>query len=179
MVLNLTQRDDVNIIHSIAKNCKINYMRVSRETGYNYLSLKRKIDKLISNGFIEVKPLVSTAMIGREAALVKFKSKHSSRLVEFLARCNRFLAVLNTNDTVTAIIIGRSKTDILKFLDNLSQFGDGISEYNVEFGSVPLSLKIPIKSTGECRYQCFIGENTFSCLQLNFNNKLNNRSKPL
>lgn len=152
----LTIHDDgITLMRSITRNCRVSYARIARETGQNYVTVKMKIERAISKGLLDIKPLVSAKLFGRVGAILRLKTRNPSRIIEFLSKCNRILGVMVNGEEIIAMAVGKDKVEIIAIINRLSLIGDGLLEYSIEYGELPSILLIPVKNCNICESECF------------------------
>lgn len=168
MSIDLSESNDVEtrLLESMIRNCRVNLASVSKETGLKYSSLQIRFKRLKERGLFDVKPMVSTKLAGYIGAVVRFRAEHKERMVDFLSKCNRVIGLMeNDNGEIIALMYGRSKVEINTIVSSISLHGDGISEFSIEYGKLPLTLLIPLKKSEVCLNECILKETIGSICQ--------------
>lgn len=146
-----------DLIVSMTRNCRVNVRNVSRELGSNYVTVKKRISRLLSNGYFFIKPMVSAKLAGITAGLVRIRNP-SPWLFRFISHCNRVLAYVNMERETVLLVYGRDKQDIVNLINRIMEKNDEFLELTIEFGKLPLTQLIPIKSVdhgnGFCDQEC-------------------------
>lgn len=171
----LSNCNDEKFVKALAGNCRVSIMNVARETKQNYLSVKQKIDRLLSRELVSIRPLVSSKLTGRVGAIIRLKTEHFEKVNEVLSKCNRVVGLLNVGDEVVAIVYARDKMEVMSFVNRLMLVGDGLKEFSVEYGELPQSCMVPIKTLELCPLECFSefpgSKSCLPALSLRNNNK--------
>jgi len=167
----------VKLVVSISNNCRVLYSKVAAEIGASCSAVKMRIERAMERGLLSVKPLFSAKTFGRVGALLRIKTDgNREKMIELLTRCNRVLGLTTLGDEIVAIIVARSKLDVMALINRLTLIGDGLVEYSVEYGEIPQNTMIPVKTTRDCEQGCIFGFSSKDCLpSLNAKNHRNNK----
>lgn len=147
------------LLVSVTKNCRLNIRNISRELGSSYLTVRKRIMKMMSNGYFTVKPMVSARLAGLMAGLVRVKHP-PPWIFKFLAHCNRVLAYFNVGDEIVFLIYGRDKQDIVNLINRITEATNEFLELTIEFGKFPMTQLIPIKNIETGNAFC---SNSYGC----------------
>lgn len=141
-------REDIDqlLIRELVKDGRVPYTKLSRTAGLAYTSVRERLERLINRGYLDIKPLISPKIYGEVAAVVRFRCRDSSRIINILSRCNRVLAVVKLYNRIEAVIVGRSKTEITAVIERIIRSNGGADEIIIEYGSIPGTVMIPLKS---------------------------------
>jgi len=146
---------ETKFLEAVARNCRVLYKRVAKETGLSYQAVKTRVERAVRKGVLSIKPLILAKSFGRVGAVLRIKSNgNREKIIELLSKCNRVLGLITVNEEITAFFIAREKSEVISLINGLSLVGDGLAEYSVEYGEIPPDLLIPIKSVGDCEQKC-------------------------
>ncbi|MEM4433139.1 MAG: hypothetical protein QXT03_04945 [Desulfurococcaceae archaeon] len=160
VVMMKIDENSYELIVSITRNCRLNIRNISRELGVNYVTIKKKISRLLSNGLFSIKPMIPAKLAGLTAGLVRVKNP-PYWLFRFLSSCNRVLAYINMEGETVFLIYGRDKQEVVDLINRIMECNDELLEFTIEFGKLPLTQLIPIKNieqdNGICNSYCNCG----------------------
>lgn len=164
----VSDNKDLVLIKELIKNGRVSYSKLAQITGLAYASVREKIERLINKGLLEIKPLVSPKIYGKQAAILRIKTDDLESIVSVLSGCNKVLSIVKTVDSIVVVIVGRSKVEIAAVVEALiGKCGkDRVREYIVEYGVIPLNFMIPLRNNRTSCSECiFIKEenNVIKC----------------
>jgi len=159
-------------LEAVARNCRVLYKRVAKETGLSYQAVKTRVERAVRRGMLSIKPLIIAKSFGRVGAVLRIKSSgNREKIIEILSKCNRVLGLITVNEEIIAVFIAREKSEVISLINGLSLVGDGLVEYSVEYGEIPPNLLIPVKYTGDCEQKCPLAFTGKQCIpELNLKN---------
>lgn len=147
---------DLVLIKELIKNGRISYSKLAQITGLAYASVREKIERLINKGLLEIKPLVSPKIYGKQAAILRIRTDNLESIASILSRCNKVLSIVKTMDSIVVVIVGRSKVEIAAVIEALIEKcgKDKINEYTIEYGVIPLNFMIPLRNNRTSCNEC-------------------------
>lgn len=171
---------DIKLIRMLAMDGRISISKLAEATGLSYTAIRNRILRLMNKGYLEIKPYVSSKILGSVAAIIKFKTRKPEKLAEILSRCNKSLGVMVNHDGVIAMIYSKDKVEIASFIGRLTDLDLDIEEYHIEYGKIPYNAMIPIRNPyPDCSsclfYQLELCSGCLPLLRIKGNNKSNNK----
>jgi len=154
---NVTDNDAL-LIRELIKDGRTSLSKLARITGLAYTTIREKLERLRKKGLLEIKPLVNSRLIGNIAACIKIKAERMGNIIETLSKCNRVLSVMTVHNGVIAIIVGSSKTELTAIIENIVSKVEGLKEFEIEYGSLPKNVFIPLKNPDIGCNDCVLGE---------------------
>lgn len=146
MYLSDVVKRDILLIKELIKNGRASYSYLAQVTGLSYTSIRERLERLIDKGFLEIKPLVSPKIYGDKAAVVRVKASKPGKLLDVLTRCNRVISAVKIDNSVVAIIVGMSKTELTAVTEYLIKKCGEVEEFTIEYGTIPQTQMIPLKN---------------------------------
>ncbi|MGB9826996.1 Lrp/AsnC family transcriptional regulator [Thermosphaera chiliense] len=141
--------DDVELklTSMMIKNPRMSLLKLSRELGLNYISLRERFRKLQRNGLIDFRLAVSPALLGDVAGVVRVRCSEVDKIVGKALTCNRVISAVTLNGSEALLILyGRSKDEIATLVSVLtSELAEKV-EVNIEYGKIPFGEKISLKN---------------------------------
>lgn|GEM_PF-2899963 len=141
--------DDVEykLTRMLIKNPRISFLKISRELGFNYISLRERFRKLQRNGLVDFRLAVSPALLGDVAGVVRVRSNELEKIIGKALNCNRVISAVTLNGNEALLLLyGRSKDEIATLVSVLtSELAEKV-EVNIEYGRIPLGEKISLKN---------------------------------
>jgi DNA-binding Lrp family transcriptional regulator len=137
---------DYKLISKLTMDGRVSLLELSRSTGLSYTAVRNRLKRLIENGYLDIKPLVSAKLAGVTAAIVKIKSSRPHKLVEKLMNCNKVIGAMYNGDGVIALLYSSGKKELAFTLDRIISECSSISEYSIEYGRLPPNAKIIIRN---------------------------------
>ena len=142
----------MQIVEQLAENPRISYREISRKTGLKYMLIRKKIQSAQSKKLLSFGLFISTDIVGREIAAVKFRfrnknSTNSDRLITKLSNCNRVSMTFKIdNGEVFAIFHGKNKEEIIGIIEAFRSIIEDLEEVSIEYGSFSAKSMIPVKN---------------------------------
>ena len=147
---------DLKLIRELSRDGRVSISRLADKTGLSYTAIRKRILRLIEKGYLGIKPVVSSKLVGNVAAVIKIKTSNPDKLANRLARCNRVLGLFVNHEGVVAMFYSSDKTELTTIISRILAMDDHVDEYYIEYGKIPDVMMIPIKNPHpvcfECRY---------------------------
>ncbi len=143
---NQTNDRDLILIKELVKNGRASYSYLAQVTGLAYTSVRERIERLINKKLLEIKPLVSPKIYGDKAAILRITTKNPEDVATILSRCNRVVSVVKTNNDIVAIVVGKTKIELIYIIEHLLRKCNHVEEFSIEYGSIPPTFMIPLKN---------------------------------
>lgn len=138
---------DSKLLTSLIDNGRISIAELAKITGLSYTAIRNKLKRLLGNGFIEIKPLVSAKIAGTVAALLRIKTRNPARIIDSITGCNKIIGIMSIGEELVIMLYSRTKRDLALTIDKILSIDDDVIEYSIEYGRLPSNLKIPLKSS--------------------------------
>lgn len=138
--------EDITLIKELVRDGRTSFKRLSEITGLSYTAIRERINRLRRNRLIDIKPLVSPKLYGTIGAIVKVKASRPREIAEILSRCNRVISLIINNKGLTAILVARTKVELMFTIERLIAHNRYVEEFEIEYGKVPNSLLIPLRN---------------------------------
>ncbi len=138
---------DYKLIASLIDDGRISIAELAKITGLSYTAIRNKLKRLLGNGYIEIKPLVSAKIAGTTAALLRIKTRNPARIVDNIVDCNKIIGIMSIGEELVIMLYSRTKGDLALTIDKILSIDDGVLEYSIEYGRLPSNMKIPLKSS--------------------------------
>lgn len=90
---------DRKILSQLQKNGRTTQKELARIIGFSSVGTKKRLDKLLNNGFLKVAPLLSIKKLGMQAAIVLMEVENSEAMEKLLDRfkdCPRVVNIFTT-----------------------------------------------------------------------------------
>lgn len=151
---------DILLIRELVRDGRVSLSKLAKITGLAYTTIRERLERLRERRLLEIKPLVSSELIGNNAAFLRIKCRGGIYdIARRLALCNRILSVMTTRDEVIATLIGSSKIELTVVAENIVSRLGSVECFEITFGVIPGEFYIPLKNPNVMCGECSFAEN--------------------
>jgi len=145
---------DLKLIRELSKDGRVSISRLAEKTGLSYTAVRKRILRLMERGYLGIKPVISSKLVGNRAAFIKIKTSNPDKIANILAKCNRVLGLFINHEGVSAMFYSRDKTELSAIISRVLAIDDHIEEYYIEYGRIPSTMMIPIRNPYPDCFEC-------------------------
>ncbi|MEM2024874.1 MAG: winged helix-turn-helix transcriptional regulator [Desulfurococcaceae archaeon] len=126
---------------------RISIRKISEKTGLSYASIRRRLKSMNSRNILSFSVLISADLMGRDVAIVRFKTSKLDHLLNLALHCNKVLVGARINSEEALMVInGESKQEIASTVDKIRSSVDDLREISVEYGKLPARFMVRVKN---------------------------------